>query len=111
MSQLCGYNDVYNDVKVASVTLNLVGHFSPIISPFADRGISRRLTWSASGDERENKKSGVSTISLIHTARFRRLHGQKKKHVSHLSCLRTLIELLQQKQWMFVYNRTALQEQ
>jgi hypothetical protein len=50
---------VYKDVEVASVALNLVGHFSPIISPFADIGLSRRLTWSASGDERENQKSGT----------------------------------------------------
>jgi hypothetical protein len=53
----------YNDVEVAFVRLNLTGHFSPIVPAFADRGFSRRLTWSASEDERETK-SGVSTISL-----------------------------------------------
>jgi hypothetical protein len=36
------------------VWLNLTGHFSPIIPPFANRGLSRRLVWSASGDERGN---------------------------------------------------------
>jgi hypothetical protein len=36
------------------VWLNLTGHFLPIISPFANRGLSRRLAWSASGDERWN---------------------------------------------------------
>jgi hypothetical protein len=34
--------------------LNLISHFSPIIPPFADRGLSHRLIWSASGDDREN---------------------------------------------------------
>jgi hypothetical protein len=41
----------------------LTGHFSPIIPPFANRGISRRFTWSASGDER-GTKARLSTISL-----------------------------------------------
>jgi hypothetical protein len=41
-------------VEVAIVWLNFIGHFSPIVPPFADRGLSRRLTWSASGDERGN---------------------------------------------------------
>jgi hypothetical protein len=36
--------------------LNLIGHFSPIIPPFGDRGLSCRLTWSASGDYGENWK-------------------------------------------------------
>jgi hypothetical protein len=52
-----------NDVEVTLFWLNLIGHFSPIIPPFANRGLSRRLIWSASGDER-GTKSGVSTISL-----------------------------------------------
>jgi hypothetical protein len=34
------------------VWLNLTGHFSPIIPPFANGGLSRRLVWSASGDKR-----------------------------------------------------------
>jgi hypothetical protein len=34
--------------------LNLIGHFSPLIPPFADRGLSCRLTWSASGDDGGN---------------------------------------------------------
>ena len=32
----------------------LISHFSPILPPFADRGLSRRLTWSASGDDGGN---------------------------------------------------------
>jgi hypothetical protein len=36
------------------VWLNLIGHFSPVIPPFANRGLSRRLVWSASGEERGN---------------------------------------------------------
>jgi hypothetical protein len=39
---------------VAFVRLN----FSPIVSPFADRGLSRRLQMNG------EQKSGVSTISL-----------------------------------------------
>jgi hypothetical protein len=42
----------------------LIGHFSHIVPPFADRGLSRNLTWSAPEDERGKLKSGVSTISL-----------------------------------------------
>jgi hypothetical protein len=41
----------YNDVEVTFVRLNLTGHFSPILPPFTSRGLSRRLTWSASRDE------------------------------------------------------------
>jgi hypothetical protein len=29
----------------------LIGQFSPIVPPLANRGLSRRLMWSASGDE------------------------------------------------------------
>jgi hypothetical protein len=36
------------------VWLNLTGHFSPIIPPFPNRGLSRPLVWSASGEERGN---------------------------------------------------------
>jgi hypothetical protein len=46
-------------VEVATVRLNLIGHFSPIVPPFADRGLSHHLTWSASGDEREKLKAGL----------------------------------------------------
>jgi hypothetical protein len=42
----------------------LIGHFSSIVPPFADRGLSRHLKWSAPGDERRKLKSGVSKISL-----------------------------------------------
>jgi hypothetical protein len=31
------------------------GHFSSILPPFANRGLSRRLAWSASGDKRGTK--------------------------------------------------------
>jgi hypothetical protein len=37
------------------VWLNLIGHFSPIIPPFAHRGLSRHVAWSASGDELGNQ--------------------------------------------------------
>jgi hypothetical protein len=50
MSKLCGM------LKNTFVRLNLIGHFWPIVAPFADRGLSRRLTWSASGDERGTKR-------------------------------------------------------
>jgi hypothetical protein len=53
----------YNDVEVAFVRLNLIGHFLPVVLPFGDRGLSRRLMWSATGGERGTKR-GVSTISL-----------------------------------------------
>jgi hypothetical protein len=43
--------------------LNLTGHFSPILPPFANRGLSHHLTWSASGDKR-GTKTGFSTKSL-----------------------------------------------
>jgi hypothetical protein len=48
-----------NDVEVAFVRLNLIAHSSPIVPPFTDRGLSRRLTSSASGDER-GTKSGIA---------------------------------------------------
>jgi hypothetical protein len=37
-------------VEVVIIRLNLIGHLSPIIQPFTNRGLSRRLTYSASGD-------------------------------------------------------------
>jgi hypothetical protein len=40
----------------------LIGNFSPIVPPFADRGLSRHLTWSATVDKR-GTKSGVGTRS------------------------------------------------
>jgi hypothetical protein len=43
---------------------NLIGHFSPIVHPLANRGLSRRLMWSVSGDEEGEPRSGVSTINL-----------------------------------------------
>jgi hypothetical protein len=53
----------YNKVEFAFVRLNMIGHFSAIVPPFAYRGLSHRLTWNASGDK-GGTKSGVSTISL-----------------------------------------------
>jgi hypothetical protein len=45
ISQICGgVKEPYNDVEVAFVRLHLTGHFSPILTHFADRGLSRRLT-------------------------------------------------------------------
>jgi hypothetical protein len=41
------------------VWLNLTGHFSPILPPFAHRGLSCSLAWSASRDERRNRSRGV----------------------------------------------------
>jgi hypothetical protein len=39
-------------VEIVIVRLNFIGHFSPIIPPFTNKGgLSHRLTWSASGDE------------------------------------------------------------
>jgi hypothetical protein len=40
----------YNFRGCRDCRLNLIGHFSPIIPSFTDRGLSRRLMWSASGD-------------------------------------------------------------
>jgi hypothetical protein len=45
-------------VEVAIVWLNLIGHFSLIVPPFADGGLSGWLTWNASGDERGKLKRG-----------------------------------------------------
>jgi hypothetical protein len=41
-------------VEVVIVRLNLIGHFSPIIPPFTDRGLSRHVMCNASGDDRGN---------------------------------------------------------
>jgi hypothetical protein len=40
------------------VWLNFTANFSPIIRPFANRGLSRRLAWSDFGDERGNLNRG-----------------------------------------------------
>src|SRR5215475_13952843 len=59
MSQLCGMKkNPTITVEVAIVRLNLIGHFSPIIPHFANRDLSRRLMWSASGDELGKLKRG-----------------------------------------------------
>jgi hypothetical protein len=42
----------------------MIGHFSPIIPSFADRGLSRRLTWSAYGDDGETKSGAQSARFL-----------------------------------------------
>jgi hypothetical protein len=54
MLQLCGMLKPLQFPWKSHYRLNLIGHFSPIIPPFAYRGPSRRLTWSPSGDDREN---------------------------------------------------------
>jgi hypothetical protein len=43
---------------------NLNGHFSPIIPTFADKGLLRRLTWSASVDDRGTKNSAQRACFL-----------------------------------------------
>jgi hypothetical protein len=61
LSQLCG--------RLNNPTMtwesHLTGHLSPIISPFANRGLSRRLTWSASGDERGLVQSVSKSSSAL----------------------------------------------
>jgi hypothetical protein len=52
----CKKKSLTISVEVVIVRLNLIGHFSPIIPPFTNRGLSRRLTWSASGDDGGNWK-------------------------------------------------------
>jgi hypothetical protein len=42
-----------------SCRLNLIGLVSPIVPPLANRGLSRHLMWSASGDEGEETKVGL----------------------------------------------------
>jgi hypothetical protein len=44
--------------------LNLIGHFSPIIPPFTNRGLSRHRTWSASGNDGENKSGAQRALPL-----------------------------------------------
>jgi hypothetical protein len=57
-------------VEVAFVRLNLIGHISPIIVPFAIRGLSRRGVWSASGDERGTKR--VDSVQMGTKAKVRK---------------------------------------
>jgi hypothetical protein len=42
-------------VEIACCRQNWIGHFSPILPCFTDRALSRRGTWSASGDDGETK--------------------------------------------------------
>jgi hypothetical protein len=42
----------------------LIGHYTPIVPLFTNRGLLRHLTWSVPEDERGKLKSRVSTISL-----------------------------------------------
>jgi hypothetical protein len=46
----------YNYRGSRNCRLNLIGHFSPIVPPLANRGLSGRLMWSASGDEMKGCK-------------------------------------------------------
>jgi hypothetical protein len=80
-------------VEVAIVWLNLIGYFSPIVPPFADRGLSRQLTWSASGDERVKLKRSC-TISLERLQYIRWVTAgptQKKKTKGNGTCLEILL--------------------
>jgi hypothetical protein len=51
MLQLCGMWKPLQFSWKSHFRLNYVCHFSPIIPLFTDRGLSRHLTWSASGDD------------------------------------------------------------
>jgi hypothetical protein len=48
----------YNYRGRRNCRINLIGHFSPIVPPLANRGLSRSLMWSASGDEGGKLKRG-----------------------------------------------------
>jgi hypothetical protein len=48
----------YNYRESRSCRQNLIGNFSSIVPPLANRSLSRRLMWSVSGDEGENLKRG-----------------------------------------------------
>jgi hypothetical protein len=55
MTQLCrNVKEPYNYRGSRNCRLNLIGYFSPIAPPLANRGLSSRLMWSASGDEGGN---------------------------------------------------------
>jgi hypothetical protein len=54
MSQLCGMLEN----PTITVEVAIIGHFSPIVPPLANRGLSRRLMWSASGAEGGKLKRG-----------------------------------------------------
>jgi hypothetical protein len=51
--------EYYNYRGSRNCRLNLIGHFSPIVPPLANRGLTRRLMWSASGDEGGETKAGL----------------------------------------------------
>jgi hypothetical protein len=55
------------------ILLNFTGHFSPIIPTFTNRGYSRRLAWSAFGDERKTETGLVQTATTaeVRKAGFR----------------------------------------
>jgi hypothetical protein len=65
MSQLCGMLKIHTiSVKVVIVRLNLIAHFSPIIPPFTNRGLPRRLTWNSSADDGETKSGAQMACPL-----------------------------------------------
>jgi hypothetical protein len=50
--------------------LHFIGHFSPIVPPFVDRGLSRHMTWSASGDEGGKLKAGLVQKASVGCSTF-----------------------------------------
>jgi hypothetical protein len=55
MSQPCGIvKEPYDYRGSRKCRLNVIGHFSSIVPPLANRGLSRRLMWSVCGDEGGN---------------------------------------------------------
>jgi hypothetical protein len=84
----------YNYRGSRSCRLNLIGHFSPIVPPLANRGLSFHLMWSASGDE-GGTKSGVSTISLGRLQYIRWVTtGPTQKTKTNILVLHSRLEIL-----------------
>jgi hypothetical protein len=70
-------------VEVIIIRLNLTGHFSAIILPFTNRGLSRRLTWSASGDD-EGTKGGAQRACCLRPKCFGAVEPQIRKTNLHI---------------------------
>jgi hypothetical protein len=101
----------YNDVEVTFVRLNLTGHFSPILPPFASRGVSRGAPLETNG----GTKTGFSTISLGRLQCARRDSAgptERRRRRSHVCFLKwsregrsdivLLIGLHRPGQWLFL---------
>jgi hypothetical protein len=56
----CGYMEVGSKAK-------FVGHFSPELSSFANRGLHARAAWAPLELTEETKRSGAQTASVIQT--------------------------------------------